>query len=359
MSAAPVRREGGMPSQVGQSPFVAPEVTTDASARASGIIAPTPMRSGAGSTNIDPPPPRARLFSGDIAIKERRGRWSLEPELVPPPPIRSGPTPAVLWIGALSFVLLSAIVFGPTGLTLLDKARKQDGGVAVAPPPEGSSRVTTARLSVERKKGFKNEPLPLGVSLSDASGRETLTLDGLVAGTRLTVGAPLGLTHWLVSARDLENALAYAPKDFVGVMDVTIILRSVIDEVMDNQVVRLEWVQKKEDPSTRQLDPARLPPIIPPLDPTEVSTLIKLGEDLLKNGDVASARPLLKRAANTGNARAALELGMTFDPVFLAKAGVLGLVPDVAQAREWYDRAFQLGSTEAARHLERLASSGK
>jgi TPR repeat protein len=64
---------------------------------------------------------------------------------------------------------------------------------------------------------------------------------------------------------------------------------------------------------------------------------------------------LLKRAAGTGNAQAALELGMTFDPVLLAKWGFPGFYPDVAQAREWYDRAIKLGSTEASRHLERLA----
>jgi ATP-dependent exoDNAse (exonuclease V) alpha subunit len=32
---------------------------------------------------------------------------------------------------------------------------------------------------------------------------------------------------------------------------------------------------------------------------------------------------------------------------------------DVAQAREWYDRAMKLGSTDASRQLERLASMPK
>jgi TPR repeat protein len=43
--------------------------------------------------------------------------------------------------------------------------------------------------------------------------------------------------------------------------------------------------------------------------------------------------------------------------VFLA--GVVGFDPDLAQAREWYDRAIKLGSTEASRQLERLASMPK
>jgi hypothetical protein len=50
----------------------------------------------------------------------------------------------------------------------------------------------------------------------------------------------------------------------------------------------------------------------------------------------------------------ALELGMTFDPFFLAERGVVGFAPDVAQARGWYER-MELGSTEASRLHERLA----
>ena len=52
--------------------------------------------------------------------------------------------------------------------------------------------------------------------------------------------------------------------------------------------------------------------------------------------------------------KAALEIGMTFDPVFLAERGVVGFTPDGAQAREWYDKARELGSTEASSHIEQL-----
>jgi TPR repeat protein len=68
---------------------------------------------------------------------------------------------------------------------------------------------------------------------------------------------------------------------------------------------------------------------------------------------------LLKRAAIAGNAQAALELGLTYDPVLLAQLGVLGFAPDAGQAREWYDKAIKLGSTEASRHLEQLSSMPK
>jgi TPR repeat protein len=50
---------------------------------------------------------------------------------------------------------------------------------------------------------------------------------------------------------------------------------------------------------------------------------------------------------------------MTFDPAVLAERGVVGFAPDAAHAREWYDRATKLGSTEALQQLERLPAVSK
>jgi hypothetical protein len=91
-------------------------------------------------------------------------------------------------------------------------------------------------------------------------------------------------------------------------------------------------------------------------DDEENSTLIKRGQDFLKNGDFSSARLLLVRAAKRGSAPAALSLGETFDPFLIQRFGAIGVQPDVAEAREWYQRAAQLGSNAAAEHLARLAS---
>jgi TPR repeat protein len=101
--------------------------------------------------------------------------------------------------------------------------------------------------------------------------------------------------------------------------------------------------------------PEQPKPALQPLDPEEIATLLKRAEDFLKIGDIAAARLALRRAAAAGNAQAALSLGMTFDPAVLAEQGVLGLAPDEEQARAWYQRAAELGSTEASRRLERLA----
>jgi hypothetical protein len=367
--SVPIRREEGIDSPLSYAPrrarhsrSVAPEhftapVTTSTYGAAPRIANAPPMAPGIGGHNIDLPRPRSRPFEGDVAIKDLRRRLSLDPQLVPEPPIPRVRKPVVRWLVWLSFVAVVAaiIVFGAPLMTFLDEARNLASGVAVA-PREGLPRAGTlagpARLVVESQKGLANEPLPLGVSLTDASGGETVILAGFAAGTEVSAGTPLGLTRWRVSAHDLGKTIAHSPKDFVGVMDVAIDLRSVDDQLLDSQVVRLNWIEKKEQGTPESN--AKLLGVIQ-LDPEAIATL----EQFRKNGDIMSARLLLKRAAIAGNAQAALELGMTFDPIILSEQGVVGFAPDVAQARGWYERAVELGSTEASGHLERLAHIGR
>ena len=95
------------------------------------------------------------------------------------------------------------------------------------------------------------------------------------------------------------------------------------------------------------------------LDAAEVAALIKRGQEFLKSGDIASARLVLRRAANTGNAQAALTLGATFDGTVLTELGVLGFTRDEEQARLWYQKAAEWGSKEAERRLGKLESAAK
>ena len=92
------------------------------------------------------------------------------------------------------------------------------------------------------------------------------------------------------------------------------------------------------------------------LDPDVIASLLARADALIANGDVAAARLALRRAADAGDSRAALMLGETYDPALLEKLSVHGTVPDVAMARNWYERAKKFGSAEAPQRLEMLAS---
>jgi len=66
---------------------------------------------------------------------------------------------------------------------------------------------------------------------------------------------------------------------------------------------------------------------------------------------------VFRRAAEARDPRAALALGATYDPILLARMGARGITPDVAMAREWYTRAREYGSFEAAGRLQALANA--
>jgi hypothetical protein len=92
------------------------------------------------------------------------------------------------------------------------------------------------------------------------------------------------------------------------------------------------------------------------LDPDVIASLLRRADALIASGDVAAARLVLRRAADAGDARAAMMLAGTYDPAILEKLGVHGFVPDVAMARSWYEKAKKFGSAEAPQRLEMLAS---
>lgn len=108
-------------------------------------------------------------------------------------------------------------------------------------------------------------------------------------------------------------------------------------------------------PKTATATPAEA--AAPHSDDTEITAMIKRGKDLLMSGDIASARLLLRRAADAGNAEAALALGATFDPLIIRRLGAVGMRPDIEQARQWYQRAADLGSASAMGQLAKLAQS--
>ena len=97
-------------------------------------------------------------------------------------------------------------------------------------------------------------------------------------------------------------------------------------------------------------------PVLRALDSEQIKLLMKQGEQFIAAGDVVGARIAFQRAAEAGDAKAAVALGATYDPTALAKLGVAGIGADVAKARSWYQRAEKLGSPEAKQRLEVLAN---
>jgi len=216
-----------------------------------------------------------------------------------------------------------------------------------SPPPELS-----VNQEAPRNRG---EAFPLAVTVVGSVVGASVVVDGLTAGSTLTVGGPLGANGWRLAAVDLRNALVRRPRGFAGPMDLGLELRLADETVVDRKSLRLEWAAAAPEQSIG--DPIRQ------LDRQEIADLMRRGQEFIVAGDLASARLVLQRAAEAGDPQAALMLAGTYDPIMLEKIGVQGFAPDIVQgfapdvalARTWYKWAKEFGSTEAARRLEMLA----
>ena len=318
--------------------------------------------------NIDWPssadsPSRVR---GASRFPQRRLR--LDPDIVPEPPMRGDSRGAFALL--FKFVLVvsaaAAVAYGYTVISSMQAdsgwpKRATEAVAALAPvfheaasPPQ-----ITSHLLAENQRAFVNEPLPLSVSVDPSTGREFLVLAGLAAGTQVSAGTPVGDSVWRVSSHDLAGLFLYAPKDFVGVMDTAIDLLSSNQRLLDRRQVRLEWLARKPVlPAVVDRADSGTPkaPSVQPIDPEQAAVLMKRGQDALRSGDIAAARLAFGRMADAGNADAALALAVTYDADYLVKQNVIGVVGDEAKARAWYQRAMELGSTEAKNILARMAT---
>jgi TPR repeat protein len=71
----------------------------------------------------------------------------------------------------------------------------------------------------------------------------------------------------------------------------------------------------------------------------------------MASGDVVAARMVFQLVAEAGEASAAFALAETYDPSVLDKLPTTGVQPDVALARQWYEKAKELGSPAAPGRL--------
>jgi hypothetical protein len=125
----------------------------------------------------------------------------------------------------------------------------------------------------------------------------------------------------------------------------------------ENAAVAEVGTMNESNPLDGAAPPNSMPPSHPAaaLDPREIAALIERGGRYFEAGDLAAARLVFGRAANAGDASAALAMGATYDPTVLANRFIRGMGTDLDKARSWYEKARELGSPEGPRRLEMLA----
>jgi len=257
---------------------------------------------------------------------------------------------------------------------------------AVEPQTQGTTEQPNsprARLVVlQGPRANADEVIPLGLSLAGAGGDAALLISGLPVGSTISTGLPLGTDNWLLSASELSDAEIRPPRGFVGAIDLAVELRLADDMVADRLSLRLTWVEAPKTTTPIAAAPATAvaapdgtgsidtPPRETPnsqatsaplrrLDADEIADLRKRGEELMAAGNLGLARLALQRVAEAGDPQAAFALATTYDPILLETRKVIGVVPDIAMARAWYEKAKEFGSTDASLRLELFASHGR
>jgi len=265
-----------------------------------------------GGENDEPP------FIGDRAMLTLRRRLSFDPEIVPAPPIaieKGLPLEQIaLRLCAVAFVA-ALVAWAVTSLVPGGSAEKEIVHAATVSQP-GPEAHQTVRVATVPELAAK----------------------------------PVRLIHLHAATQTPQASPAMqAPPALPAVL------------VAENE--------PSSQPASLQLparEAAAQHPVGPPsvgealtLSSDEIATLVKRGKDHLMDGDISSARLLLRPAAEAGNAEAALALGSTFDPNFIHRLGAIGVNTDAAKARKWYGKAAELGSNVASEQLARLGEAAR
>lgn len=343
----------------------------------------------------------ARREDEDSARPVRR-RSRLSAEIVPEPPAAERRSIVPLLIRLSSAMIFAAVVaYGMTIFVSMKSsappAQPADYQLAAVAPNAQQMRPKpqspAPRLIVEDQQAFANEPLSLIVMVQHPQQNASLLFDGLAQGTKLSAGTPISASSWQVPYNQAQGLNLYAPKDFTGVMNTAVSLLGADKQLLDTQAVQLKWIAREAKPlpdpgpaplqqqqqqqpkpavvatagdpsgagalnAVKPMNPGNVGTIrtatIKPMDPAEATMLMQRGRDFLSAGDLSAARVAFSRLADAGIADAALALANTYDPTYLAAHHVVGVQGDRATARDLYQRAKELGSTEAAQMLTRM-----
>jgi hypothetical protein len=198
----------------------------------------------------------------------------------------------------------------------------------------------------------------------EAIGKNSFVrIRGLPSAVALSEGHSIAPGAWAVPLNALPNLTLILPIGQQGPAEVSISLVSlegtVLAEAKTTLVVTASApaARGEESRATGAGAPPRAP--VPKLTAEQrerAQALHALGLEKLEHGDVYGARKFFELAGSMGLPQGAVAAAGTYDPDELAKLRVLGLQPDVAAARKWYERARELGAVEAADRLRRLGS---
>jgi hypothetical protein len=241
----------------------------------------------------------------------------------------------------------------------------------VLPRQAARTEAPAQKLSARNASGAPEAPIKLDIRVADASDKDEslISLKGLPPEAKLSTGIDVGGGQWLLPPARLKDLTVTLPKGANGEfgLEVQLLKDDAQTSLSDSVSFSLRVNPKRQEgtlsvPSTgataspeQAARLAVLPDETPQIE-TDFLTqmLIRDGNRLMRDGDIASARRLYEQAAGKGNAEAALAMGRSYDPSYFEKLTVKTGKPDPATAFEWYKKALEGGLVTARVKIDAL-----
>ncbi len=213
--------------------------------------------------------------------------------------------------------------------------------------------VTMASLEVNDVRGTLNSMIPLTLQATPAAADQTLDLKitGLPKTAYLTKGQQTVSGDWIVKAAETENIKLFVPQSETPKLNLEVAaLESGTNTIATPaQSMSVELSDVKIMPTAAPPDGVDIKSnaIPEPITaaPEPGADLLAKAQELMNQGDVASARQFYLQASSLGNAKGTFGVARTYDPKIFAELKIEGLQPDPAKADEWYKKAAAAGIT--------------
>jgi len=184
----------------------------------------------------------------------------------------------------------------------------------------------------------------IAIEAADAlPARSAIAIRDLPDGASLSSGRPFGAGEWNLRPDEIANLTMRLPDDQTGTSDLRVELVAADGAVLARTATRLAVAP----PPTAGL-------AVRSGEADRIVDLIAHGQKMIDVGYFAGARAYYERAAEAGSGEAALAVGATYDPAFVAALGAQGIKPDPEAAETWYARAAALGIADREARLAAL-----
>jgi hypothetical protein len=221
-------------------------------------------------------------------------------------------------------------------------------------------------LQTLRLKGVAGRPIPLKIDVPQGIGENIrfVMVRGLPDKVTLSSGFRVKQS-WLVAINEVNGVQLVSPEDYKG--DFTLEFFFVKDgqERPASSAMRVQIAPPGASEQATVEEPLPTQPVSPQssggpavLPPAQEADMLQKGQDYLGRGDVASARMLFEELSAHGSAKGALAMARSYDPNALKEIWIVGtLQPDAEKAKLWYQRASDLGDSDAQGYMKQLESN--